>query len=73
MKILNSNNKNFEKDLDKFLLRRKKKIQSNLVSVSTIIKDVRKNGDKALIRYEKKFNTLNSYLFIPSFLWAARN
>jgi len=64
MKILNSNNKNFEKDLDKFLLRRKKKIQSNLVSVSTIIKDVRKNGDKALIRYEKKFNQNN--IIVPT-------
>ena len=34
MKILNSNNKNFEKDLDKLLSQRKKKVQSNSVSVS---------------------------------------
>ena len=56
MKILNSNSKNFDKKLDSLLLQRKKKVQSNSVSVSSIIKDVRKNGDKALIKYEKKFN-----------------
>ena len=56
MKILNSNNKNFEKNLDKLLLQRKKKIQSNSVSVNAIIKDVQKNGDRAILKYEKKFN-----------------
>ena len=54
MKILNSNSKNFDKNLDSLLLQRKKKVQSNSVSVSSIIKDVRKNGDKALVKYEKK-------------------
>ena len=56
MKVLNSNNKNFYKNLDNLLLQRKKKIQSNSFSVSGIINDVKKNGDKALIKYEKKFN-----------------
>ena len=56
MKILNSNSKNFDKILDKFLLQRKNKIQFNFVSVSNIIKDVKKNGDKALLKYEKRFN-----------------
>mgnify|MGYP003308692814 CR=1 FL=1 len=56
MKVLNSNIKNFDKDLDILLLQRKKKVQSNSVSVSSIIKDVRKNGDKALVKYEKRFN-----------------
>ena len=56
MKILNSSNKNFNKTLDRLLLQRKKKIQFNSISVSSIIKDVKKNGDKALIKYEKKFN-----------------
>ena len=46
MKILNSNSKNFDKNLDSLLLQRKKKVQSNSVSVSSIIKDVRKNGDE---------------------------
>ena len=64
MKTLNSNNKNFFKSLDTLLLKRKSKIQSNLVSVTKIIKDVRKNGDKALLKYEKKFNENN--LIFPS-------
>ena len=59
MKILNSISKNFDKNLDNFLLQRKRKVQSNSVSVSSIIKDVRKNGDKALVKYEKKFNKNN--------------
>ena len=64
MKILNSNSKNFDKNLDSLLLQRKKKVQSNSVSVSSIIKDVRKNGDKALVKYEKKFNQNN--VIVPS-------
>ena len=56
MKILNYNNKNFEKILDKLLQQRKNKIQSNSISVTNIIKDIRVNGDKALLKYEKKFN-----------------
>ena len=56
MKTLNSKNKNFDKILDKLLLKRKNKIQSNLVSVTKIVKDIKKNGDKALLKYEKKFN-----------------
>ena len=64
MKILNSNSKNFDKSLDFLLLKRKKKIQSNSVSVTKIIKDVKKNGDKALLKYEKKFNKNN--VLIPN-------
>ena len=64
MKILNSKSKNFDKLLENLLLQRKKKIQSNSVSVSNIIKDVKKNGDKALLKYEKKFNQNN--IIIPS-------
>ena len=55
MKIL-SINKNFDNILDKFLLKRKNSIRLNSVSVSNIINDVKKNGDKALLKYEKKFN-----------------
>ena len=64
MKILNNNSKNFDKNLDSLLLQRKKKVQSNSVSVSSIIKDVRKTGDKALVKYEKKFN--QNTIIIPS-------
>ena len=56
MKILNSNNKNFNNTLNKLLLQRKRKIQSSSISVTNIVKDVKKNGDKALLKYEKRFN-----------------
>ena len=56
MKILNINNKNFLKKLDFLLSKRRNKIHSKSVSVTNIIKDVKKNGDKALIKYEKRFN-----------------
>ena len=64
MKILNSNSKNFDKTLDSLLLQRKKKVQSNTVSVTGIIKDVKKNGDRALLKYEKKFNQNN--IIVPT-------
>ena len=54
VKILNSNNRNFARELDKFLFDRKSKVMHSSVSVINIIKDVKKNGDKALLKYEKK-------------------
>ena len=56
MKVLDSSKKNFDKLLDNLLMQRKRKVQSSFVSVTNIIKDVKKNGDKALLKYEKKFN-----------------
>ncbi len=56
MKILNSKTKNFDKNLDYLLFKRRKSIKSDKVSVTNIINDVKKNGDKALLKYEKKFN-----------------
>ncbi len=64
MKILDSSKKNFDKKLDNLISKRKKKIQSNLVSVANIIKDVKRNGDKAILKYEKKFN--KNKIIIPS-------
>ena len=64
MKILNSKSRNFDKLLENLLLQRKKKIQSDSVSVTNIIKDVKKNGDKALLKYEKRFN--QNDIIIPS-------
>ncbi len=64
MRILNSKSKNFDKLLENLLLRRKKKIESDSVSVTNIIKDVKKNGDKALLKFEKRFNQNN--IIIPS-------
>ena len=56
MKILNSNKKFFDKKLDRLLSNRRKKVSFSAVSVKNIIKDVKKNGDNALLKYEKKFN-----------------
>ena len=56
MKILNNKNRNFDKILNTYLSQRKAKFQVNSISVSKIINDVKKNGDKALLKYEKKFN-----------------
>ena len=64
MKILNIKTKNFDKNLDYLLLKRRKSIKSDKISVTNIINDVKKNGDKALIKYEKKFNRNNT--IIPS-------
>ena len=49
MKILNSKSKNFDNTLDKLLLQRKNKIQSDPVSVKKIIRDIKKNGSKYYI------------------------
>ena len=59
MKILNSNSRNFDTNLNRLLSKRSKKVQTNSISVSSIIKDVKKNGDKALLKYEKRFNKNN--------------
>ena len=50
MKILDSKLRNFNKNLDDLLLRRKIKVQTSSVSVVKIINDVKKNGDKALLK-----------------------
>ena len=65
MKILNSNSRNFNKALENLLNLRKNKVRSNLVTVTNIIKDVKKNGDKAILKYEKKFNQNN--IVIPTY------
>ena len=64
MKILNNNSRNFDKTLDSLLLQRKNRVKSNSVSVTGIIKDVQKNGDKALLKYEKRFN--QNKIIIPT-------
>ena len=76
MKILRDSSRNFDKLLDLLLLKRKKKIKSNSSSVKNIINDVKKNGDKALLKYEKRFNQIinscgaryNFDILIESFL-----
>ena len=55
MKLLDSKNKNFDKNLDRLLKQRKRKI-SSVISVSNIINEVKTKGDKAVLKYELKFN-----------------
>ena len=56
LKFLNYNKKNSFKDLE-LILNKRKSTQNNKASVvKKIIFDVKKNGDKAVIRYEKKFS-----------------
>jgi len=64
MKILNSTSKNFYSELDKIINKRKKINRSNFKTVEKIINNVRKNKDRALIFYERKFN--NNSKIIPS-------
>ena len=56
MRILDSNKKNFYTELDKIIEKRKKINQSSLREVEKIMNNVRRNKDRALIFYEKKFN-----------------
>ena len=59
IKVLSNKIKNFDRTLDSLLLKRKNKIQIDSVSVTKIVKDVKRNGDKAILKYEKKFNKNN--------------
>ena len=60
MKILNGNSKNFKKKLEIILSERKFAQNNKSILVKNIIQDVKKNGDKALIKYEKKFSDIKS-------------
>ena len=61
MKILSYNNKRFDRDLER-MLNKENSNKSNTVAVSSIIKDVKKNGDYAILKYEKKFNKNNKII-----------
>ena len=58
LKNINGNKKNFQRELELILNKRKlaQKNKSNVVK--TIIESVKKNGDKALIKYEEKFSNI---------------
>ena len=64
IKVLESKAKNFDAALDKLLNKRKSIVQSSSVSVIKIINDIKKNGDKAVLKYEKKFNKNN--IIVPN-------
>ena len=63
IKILDSKKNNFSSSLDNLLLKRKNKIKFKSNIVIKIIRDIKKNGDKALLKYEKKFGK-NSIIFL---------
>ncbi|MDB9825817.1 histidinol dehydrogenase [Candidatus Pelagibacter sp.] len=64
IKILNNKDKNFDEALSKLLSRRAIKVKSNTFYVTKIINDVKKNGDKSILKYEKRFNKNN--IIIPN-------
>lgn len=51
--------KKLKKELDFFLDRRKADISSIISVVNTVIDDVKKDGDKALLKYTKKFDNVH--------------
>ena len=60
LKILKYNNKNSFKYLELFLNKRKLIQKEKSFIVSKILRDVKKNGDKAVLRYEKKFSKIKT-------------
>ena len=60
IKILNTKSKNFNKKFNFYLNLRRKYSSNKVEVVKKIIWDVRKNKDKSIIKYEKKFNNLKS-------------
>ena len=59
LKFFNYNKKNSQKNLQIILNKRKFTQKKGVLSVKSIISDVKKNGDKAIIKYEKKFSKVN--------------
>ena len=62
IKILDSKKNNFSSSLDNLLLKRKNRIKFKSNIVINLIRDIKENGDKALLKYEKKFGK-NSIIF----------
>ena len=60
LKILKLDNKRSLKILEKFLDKRKFKKKNQTATVNKIIQNVKKNGDKAVINYEKKFSRIKT-------------
>ena len=56
LKVLKYNSKNSHKNLKVFLEKRKSNQKNLATIVRKIIKKVKKNGDRAVLKYEKKFS-----------------
>jgi len=61
IKILNTKSKKFQKELSYYLNIRKINFSSKASVVKKIVIDVKKNKDKSIIKYEKKFNKLRKF------------
>tara|TARA_B100001027_G_scaffold81827_1_gene56078 strand:+ start:1748 stop:3046 length:1299 start_codon:yes stop_codon:yes gene_type:complete len=61
LKFFNANQKNFLKKLDIVLSVRKLQQKNQSSSVKKILYDVKKEGDKAVIKYEKKFSKIKLF------------
>ena len=58
LKLIKANQKNFLSNLGVILEKRKTKNPNIDTKIKFIIKDVKKNKDSALIKYEKKYSKL---------------
>jgi len=56
IKILDCSKNGYQSKLNKLLSKRQSGVKKNTNIVKKIISDVRKNGDKALIKYEKRLS-----------------
>tara|TARA_B100000287_G_scaffold125891_1_gene118024 strand:- start:440 stop:1723 length:1284 start_codon:yes stop_codon:yes gene_type:complete len=54
--ILDARKRNFENLLDDLIYKRKSKTNFNSYKVKKILNDIKKNGDAAILKYEKKFS-----------------
>ena len=60
MKYLNGNKKNSLNNLEKFLNARRLKQQNQSKIVKKLLLDVKKYGDKSVLKFEKKFSKLKT-------------
>ena len=60
LKFFNANQKNFLRKLESILDIRKQKQKNKSFIVKKILFDVKNQGDKAVIKYEKKFSNIKS-------------
>ena len=63
LKLIKANQKNFLSKLDIILQKRKVQDSKIDLKVKNIIQDIKKNKDKALIKYEKKILKIKKYFF----------
>ena len=60
LRFFNANQKNYSRKLDSILASRKNKQKSQSIIVKKILAGVKKNGDKAVINYERKFSKIKT-------------